>query len=106
VPLTLVAASFDAGTVLLTLTFSRAVDVGGIVPGEFVVLDGDLGVEWGGTFGEISQPTPESVAMFMIENGPFAGAGVTLTVGAANGIVAQGDGAPFAGVADLVLPFP
>jgi hypothetical protein len=105
VPLTLVAASFDAGTSALSLTFDRAVDFEGIVPAQFVVFDGGQDVEWGGT-ATVWQTTVENVSIAMIENGEFTGEGVTLSVGAANGLVAVDDGGTWAGVSGLVLPFP
>ena len=104
-PLTLVAAAYDVGPGVVSMTFSRAVDITGLVVNQVVVKDGFAGVEYGGT-GDVTQPTPATVEMVMIENGPFEGAGVTLNVSASNGIVAVGDGAPFAGVTDLELPFP
>ena len=102
----LVAASYDAGDQVLTLAFDRAVDVGNIVVEEFIVLDGNLGVEWAGTGDELTQPTPASVAMFMTDGGAYPGTGVTLNVGAGNGIVAADGGAAWAGAAGVVLPFP
>ena len=105
-PLTLVAATFNAGDLVLTLTFDRAIDLSGIVVDQFLVFDGNLSVEWGGTGGDLSQPTPESMAMVMIENAPYEGEGLTLTVSPTNGIVAAGDGGAFAGVSNVPLPFP
>ena len=102
----LVAAAYDAGDQVLTIAFDRAVDVGNIVVEEFIVLDGNLGVEWAGTGDELTQPTPASVAMFMTDGGAYAGTGVTLNVSAANGIVAVDGGAAWAGAAGVELPFP
>jgi hypothetical protein len=101
--LTLVSATFDGGT--LVLTFDRAIDVAGLVPGQLVVFDGPGAVEWGGT-ALFEQPTPESLEVTMSEEGEFAGAGVTLTATAGAGIVAADDDSPWAGVTGVELPFP
>jgi hypothetical protein len=42
------------------------------------VDDGNVPIELAGTV-DFSQPGPESVSVVMIENGEFAGSGVTLT---------------------------
>ena len=94
----------EAG-VVLTMTFDRAIDVDAFAPGDVFVYDGPGGVEWGGT-GVFEQPTPQSIAVTTIENGEFSGAGVSLTVTGGAGIVAEDDDAPWAGVADVGLPFP
>ena len=102
----LLAASYNAGDVVLTLTFDRAIDISGILVDQIVVFDGNLSIEMGGTAGDLSQPTPESMAMVMIENAPYEGEGVRLSVSATNGIVAVEGGGAWLGVTELVLPFP
>jgi hypothetical protein len=101
----LVAASYAPGDLTLSLSFDRAVDVSAIVPGQFIVFDGDQDVEWGGT-AETWQDSPENLTMVMIENGEYTGEGTTLTVTSTSGIVAAEGGAAFAGVTELELPFP
>jgi hypothetical protein len=101
----LVAASFDVGTMLVSLTFDVPIDVTGLVMNEVVVFDGNLGVEWGGT-AEFSQPTPQSLEMVMIEQGEYVGEGYKLSAVDGAGIKSLDGGVAWAGVTDVVLPFP
>jgi hypothetical protein len=99
----LVSAAFDGGT--LTLGFDRAIDLAGFDPTQVIVDDGNVPVEWAGTI-DFSQPGANSVAIVMIENGEFAGTGVSLSVTGGAGIVAADGGVAWAGVAGLELPWP
>lgn len=101
----LALASFDVGSMLVSLTFDQAIDVTGLVMNQVVVFDGNLSVEWGGT-AEFSQPTPQSLEMVMIEQGEYTGAGYKLSAIDGAGIKALDDGVAWAGVSDVVLPFP
>jgi hypothetical protein len=101
----LVAAAFDVGTMLVSLTFDRAIDVTGLVMNEVVVFDGNLGIEWGGT-AEFSQPTPQSLEMTMIEQGEYTGEGYKLSAIDGAGIKSSEGGVSWAGVSDVVLPLP
>ena len=56
--------------------------------------------------GPVEQVGPASVLVPLDEDGEFVGTGVRLTVTAGNGIVAVDDGAAWAGVTDVELPFP
>ena len=106
-PLNLTAAeiiSYDP--FLLRLIFSRAIDVSGIVPAEFVVQDpSGTGFAYAGDAVD-GQPTPESVALQMQPTGSASGTIDRLTAGEENGIVAAGDGTAWAGATDLGLPYP
>ena len=88
-PLTLVAASYEPGA-YVELTFDRAIDIAGIVPSTVLLSDGDV-------MGFFYEGSDEAFLM-----GPTV---LRMTVGAGNGVVASGDGAAWAGVMDLELPF-
>ena len=103
-PLTLVAASYEPGA-YVELTFDRAIDIAGLEASAVVVSDGDvMGFVYAGTAESfLMGPTVLRVMLVGIEEG--AEPGITMTAGAASGIVASGDGAAWAGVMDLELPF-
>ena len=101
----LVAAQWDVGATLLTLTFDRAVNATGLQPDSVVVFDGSAVTEYRNN-GDVGQPTPESAEILMAEFGEFTGSGQHMTAIAGNGIVSQSDGAAWAGVTNLFLPFP
>jgi hypothetical protein len=98
----LVSATFEGN--VLTLAFDRAIDAAGLVPEQLVILDGPSLVEWVGTIA-FEQPTPQSIAVTMIENAEFTGEGVTLNASGGAGIVSTDDATPWAGVTGLELPF-
>ena len=102
VALELVAGVWEVGG-LVTLTFDRAVDVAGIVPGAFIVHDGPTGFSYQGN-SVYDHSTPQTVTVEMGGIAEYEGATVLLDVGAENGIVAVDDGGPWAGVNDVVLP--
>jgi hypothetical protein len=86
------------------LNFDRDVDITHVVPSEITIDDGPgTGKLLGGT-GAAHEPGVVNVALAVI--GTSESAETTLTAGAGNGIVAADDGAAWAGVTDLVLPFP
>src|SRR5687767_4874969 len=101
----LVAAAFDAGQMFVTLTFDRDVDPFNVAPEASVVFDGSNATEYRSTT-DLGQPNPTSVEILMLEAGEFTGTGVRMTAVAANGIVSAPGGIEWAGVADVVLPFP
>lgn len=103
--LTLVSATWDAGSGMLVLTFDRAIDVSGMVPYQISVFDGPGGVEWGAT-PSVTQISPEMIEIVMIDLYAFTGEGVVMTATDATGIVAVEGGAAWAGAADLGLPYP
>ena len=105
-PLTLVSAAYDAGGPAVTLTFDRAVDVSAFSGGDVLVDDATFnGMRYTGEVAEVEGP-PTVVRVLLTDVGDDLGAGVTLTATAGNGIVAAGDGAAWAGVTDLGLPWP
>jgi hypothetical protein len=104
-PLMLVSATYDAGELRLTLTFGRAVDLAGADVSQISVSDGaESGYVW---FGDsvVSQPTPASVVLALTEGSAATGPTV-LNATEDAGIVAEGDGAHWAGVTELGLPYP
>ena len=101
----LVAATYDPGASLLTLTFDRTVDLSNITPSQITVNDPVTNMSlMTGTDGahEIALGV---VTVPMQPNGPATGAQVLLSASADNGIVSYDDGTPWAGVTDVVLPF-
>jgi hypothetical protein len=107
VALTLVSAEFIAidGT-FLRMTFDRAIDIAAM-DGSAVVVDDtvNLGQRFVAT-GAATLESPTTVHVVLVEDGDATGTGTTLTAAADNGIVAVDDGGTWAGVTDLVLPYP
>src|SRR5688572_14932621 len=101
----LVSASWDVGTLLLTLTFDRAVNATGLQPDTVVVFDGSAVTEYRNN-GDVGQPTPESAEILVAEFGEFTGSGVAMTATEPTGIVAIDGGTQWGGVTNLALPFP
>ena len=101
----LVAATYDAATPAVTLTFDRAVDAGGIVPTTVSVFDGNLSALVRNT-AEVEVVSPETVTLVCIVDGEFTGEGVTMSASGATGIVSALGGEPWAGCSDVGLPFP
>src|SRR5688572_13971603 len=88
-PLTLVSAAYDVGG-SVTMTFDRAVDVGGIVPGAFVVHDGPTGFTYEGI--SVFDHSGAMVGVELTGIAEYEGPAVLLDVAAPNGIVAADDG--------------
>ena len=89
----------------MMLRFDRAVDVAGINVTKIVVSDAMLGQVLRGE-ATAGQQTQEDVIVLLSAFGPSVGPGVTLTVGAGNGVVAVEGGGEWAGVTDVEIPFP
>ncbi|HYE17039.1 MAG TPA: hypothetical protein VEA69_01225 [Tepidisphaeraceae bacterium] len=107
-PPVLVSASFDPGTLTLSLAFDRAVDASALVPGALVVADGPGGLAYAGA-GAATVVSAVAIAVPMAAGGAAGGASVLLTASAASGIVSLGGSVgngEWAGVTDLSLPFP
>jgi hypothetical protein len=102
-PPTLVAASCDESPTL-TLVFDRPVDVSAIDVGLIRVDYALLGFTYVG-FGEPTLLDPVTVRLFMTGVDDYTGPGIVLSAAAGNGIVAADGGGPWAGVADVELPF-
>jgi hypothetical protein len=104
--LTLVAASYDPDAQTITLTFDRAIDVSGLVGSKIVVVDGSITAAVYGATGAVEQPDAASVVIGLFYLSDDSEPQVLLNAATGNGIVAVGDGHAWAGVTDLVLPFP
>jgi hypothetical protein len=104
--LTLVSATYELAGPSVALTFDRAIDAAGLVANQIVVDDAlNTQMRWRGTGAAIVLgPAAIRVNLEFVED--IGGAGVVLTAGAGNGIVAVGDGAAWAGASDVELPFP
>ena len=102
-PLVLVAAEYDSGT-LVDLTFDRAIDVSGFIPGAFFVFDGPAGTKYVGD-GPPTVMSPTRIMVPLMEVEPTGGAQVVLTIYTENGVVAA-DGGTYPGVGGLSLPYP
>jgi hypothetical protein len=104
VPLMLDSAAYDPGAAV-DLTFNRAIDIAGMDPASIVVSDGDYGFQYVGT-ADSALLSPTTVRVVLLGIGDWTEPGITMTASSANGIVADGDGAAWAGVTDLALPWP
>ena len=102
-PLVLVAAAYDAGT-LVDLTFDRPIDVTALIPDAFIIFDGPSNLQYVGE-GAPTVMSPTRFLLPLVEAGATGGAQVLLTVQTLNGIVAA-DGGTFPGLAGVVLPYP
>ena len=90
----------------LTLVFDRAIDLAAFVPAAITVQDpSGSGLGFAGT-GVVDTPNPLTVVVEMGSTGTATGTLDVVTATAGTGIVAVDDGAPWAGVTDLGLPFP
>lgn len=98
----LVAADYVVGQMLLT--FDQAVDVSAFDGSQIIVVDGPAGFEYVGN--SASAADPESIVVNLDLAGPATGTMVLLTATGLTGIVSANDGASWAGVADVELPFP
>ncbi|HEV7297912.1 MAG TPA: hypothetical protein VGN72_00990 [Tepidisphaeraceae bacterium] len=105
-PLTLVSAVYDGDVELvLTLTFSRAIDVDAIDGAAIIVNDPGAMLDRLIGTGGATLEGPATVRIGLVtQSVPPVPGPVTLTAGADNGIVAV-DGGAWAGVTAVVLPF-
>jgi hypothetical protein len=106
-PLMLIGANFSPVTTILRLTFNKPVNVDDIFPGNLQVNDGVSpgGIQWEGQ-GPVTQPTPSVVEVGMFEIQAQAYPDTRLNAAEPTGIVAVEGAEAWAGVADLLLPFP
>lgn len=100
----LTSATLDLDVPAVVLGFDRAIDMTAFVPFEIVVLDSITGQEWGATI-DSTMLDPQTVRITLIVNGEYGGPGVKLTATDGAGIVATDDSEPWAGVANLSLPY-
>jgi hypothetical protein len=104
--LTLVSATYDIETESVTLAFDRAVDASAYDPAAITVQDGEFA---GGLFvgsGPATVVNPTTIQVFLEQIGSPTVSDVELSATAATGIVATDDGGTWAGVTNVVLPFP
>ena len=100
----LVSVTYEP-TAAVTLTFNRAIDIAGINLTTILVADGPNGFLYEGA-GTPVQGDPASVQIDLNGIEEITADDVKLTAWPTNGIVGAGDGLPWDGVVDLVLPFP
>jgi hypothetical protein len=107
-PLTLTSAIYegDDSPQFLTMAFDRAIDTSAMVGTAITVRDGGLNERNYKATGPVTRPDAMTVRIQLVEVGPVSGDDIELTATSSNGIVAVGDGAAWAGVTNLVLPFP
>ncbi|MGB7159139.1 MAG: hypothetical protein WBD40_13805 [Tepidisphaeraceae bacterium] len=99
----LIAAAYLAAT-WVRLTFDRPVSAGPIESDELFVDDRPAGIIW--TWASITVLAPQRLQMALTEYDTSSGSVVTLSASATTGIVSAFDGAAWAGVTDVQLPFP
>src|SRR3954464_11441805 len=105
---TLVAATYfsDPEPARLRLQFDRAIDVSAMDGHAIVVQDGDDQARRFFASGPLVMLDPATVEINLVSAGGWGDEGIFLVATASNGIVAVGDGAEWAGVTELALPFP
>jgi hypothetical protein len=106
VALNLVAATYDVDTQSVMLGFDRAVDVSAFDPAEITLQDG---IYTAGSFigsGPASVINATTIQVFLEQIGSPTVSDVELSATALTGIVATDDGGTWAGVTNVVLPFP
>ena len=104
--LTLVEASFDEGGQTVRLSFDRAIDIDGLVGAQITVDAGNVTGTIYEALGPATLDGPSAVVIGLLEIGPSESPDTLLSAGAGNGIVAIDDGGAWAGVSELVLPYP
>jgi hypothetical protein len=106
-PLVLVAAAYDGVGLTVTLTFDRAVDVGGWDGSQVVVADAVTNLARYAATGTVTLLAPAVVRAGLAFVEAFADPfGVFLDATADSGVVAQDDGGTWAGANGLELPWP
>jgi hypothetical protein len=102
--LNLLEASFNAGGPWVRLRFDRPIDVAALAGNQIVVNDAPSSTQFDGILGAtLLDPTTVQIDMSEVQALPFPD--TRLNASAANRIVAAGDGAPWLGVTNLLLPF-
>ena len=104
--LVLVSAVYNSGLAVLELTFDRAIDVDEMDGSQITVNDPVSTGNLLAATGRVEQPSGEIVSLEVLAVGPSSGSDVVLNATADTGIVAQADGAAWAGAVDVGLPFP
>jgi hypothetical protein len=100
------AASYAPGLAIVTLTFDRPVVLGSVITSSIVVNDPVTQNEQFMGSGPAVAYGANGIQVALIFSGSTSGSQVRMSVGNTNGIAAVNDGGKFAGVSELVLPFP
>jgi hypothetical protein len=104
--LSLVQATYQSAVPSIRLAFDRAIDVSGLVGTQIVIADGSISGLRFDAQGDVTIINPSTVEIGLVDIEAWAGPDVRLTAGAGSGIVAVDDGGTWAGVTNLLLPFP
>lgn len=88
------------------LGFDRAISIAGLNGAQITVVDGALESVTYRATGSASLVNPTTVRINLVSIGPSEGPDVVMTATGATGIVAMDDAGTWAGVSDLVLPYP
>jgi hypothetical protein len=89
----------------LTLTFDRAIELSSFDPSQITVQD-PAGTGWAyAGSGVVDTPDPQTVVVEMGQTTEAAGSPDVMSATGATGIVAADDGAAWAGVTNLELPY-
>jgi hypothetical protein len=104
--LTLLQATYLSAVPAIRLAFDRAIDVSALAGNQIVVADGSIAGLRFDAQGEVMVIDPRMIEIDLTDVESYAGPDVRLTAGAGTGIVAVDDGGTWAGVTDLLLPFP
>lgn len=102
--LTLQSATYDPDELIVTLYFEEGVDDSGLDGSQVSVNDPVTNNKLYLATGD-HEAVDNYLEIQLEEQGPASGAAVVLNAGAGTGIVGSGDGATWAGVSDVVLPF-
>jgi hypothetical protein len=106
VAIVLASATYDIETESVILTFDRAVDASAYDPAAITVQDGEFAVGLFVGSGPATVVNPTTIQVFLEQIGSPTVSDVELSATAASGIVAVDDGAAWAGVTGLALPWP
>jgi hypothetical protein len=104
--LTLVQASYQPGVPSIRLAFDRAIDVSALAGTQIVIADGSINALRYDAQGDVTVINLSTIEIGLVDIESWAGPDVRLTASSASGIVAVDDGGTWAGVTDLLLPFP
>ena len=101
--LTLVSASY-ADSEWVELTFDRAVDASGFVPGQIAVDDGLISTFKFLANGPVTVVSPTTIQIALVDDGQASAFGILLDASSATGIVAVDDGGTWEGVNGYEIP--
>jgi hypothetical protein len=102
----LVSGLYDFAAGSLTLAFDRAINIAGLAGGQITVNDPVIaGARFEATAGA-TLLGPTTIRLLLADVAGASGNDVTLSATPTNSVVAVDNGAAWAGVTDLELPFP